>query len=126
MDSSNYDPAPAWSAGNHLVALNYQTPDIPMHVNRGRFRENGKSGYVLKPAYMTNPSEAARHAGRKKLSVTVLSGQHLPKPSGSEHGLIVNPFVSISVHGEKKEGRSVRTKAVHDNGFNPIWNEVSW
>ena len=97
-----------------------------MHVNRGRFRENGKTGYVLKPSYMTNPLKVAKPATHKKLVVTVLSGQHLPKPSGSEHGLIVNPFVSISVHGEKKEGRPVRTKTVQDNGFNPIWNEVSW
>ncbi len=32
------------------VALNYQTPDEPMHINAGMFLNNGNCGYVLKPA----------------------------------------------------------------------------
>jgi hypothetical protein len=56
VDSSNYDPVPAWTAGNQMVALNYQTSDVPMHCNRGRFRENGNCGYVLKPQSMLVPT----------------------------------------------------------------------
>lgn len=34
------------------VALNYQTPDEPMQLNRGLFGDNGGCGYVLKPDFM--------------------------------------------------------------------------
>jgi hypothetical protein len=77
VDSSNYDPTPAWSAGNQMVALNYQTSSVPMHLNHGKFRENGGCGYVLKPPYML--SNAAPSNGIK-LTVNVLSAHQLPKP----------------------------------------------
>lgn len=32
-----------------MVALNFQTLDLPMLLNYGRFLENNRSGYVLKP-----------------------------------------------------------------------------
>lgn len=84
VDSSNYDPCEAWSAGNQLVALNYQTASMPMWINWGKFRENGSCGYVLKPEYMLtdeySPSDAIR------LCVHIISGQQLPKPGGSQKG----------------------------------------
>jgi phosphatidylinositol phospholipase C, delta len=49
VDSSNYNPLLAWSVGCQLVALNFQTPDTPLILNDGRFRENNGCGYVLKP-----------------------------------------------------------------------------
>ena len=36
------------------MALNYQTPDEPMHVYKGLFIDNGGCGYVLKPEFMRN------------------------------------------------------------------------
>ncbi len=35
-----------------LVALNYQTPGLMMDLNDGRYQQNGKCGYILKPAIM--------------------------------------------------------------------------
>jgi hypothetical protein len=35
VDSSNYNPMGPWTIGAQLVALNYQTPGLPMQVNRG-------------------------------------------------------------------------------------------
>uniref|UniRef100_A0A7S2Y369 phosphoinositide phospholipase C n=1 Tax=Entomoneis paludosa TaxID=265537 RepID=A0A7S2Y369_9STRA len=32
-----------------MVALNFQTPDTPLIINDGRFRENKRCGYILKP-----------------------------------------------------------------------------
>ena len=52
VDSSNYDPVPAWGAGNQMVALNYQTHGLHKHINIGKFRQNGNTGYVLKVAYI--------------------------------------------------------------------------
>ena len=35
-----------------MVALNFQTPDLPMQLNQGKFEFNGTSGYLLKPEFM--------------------------------------------------------------------------
>jgi hypothetical protein len=37
------------------VALNYQTPGAAMQLNKGKFSENGNSGYILKPEAMRAP-----------------------------------------------------------------------
>ena len=58
FDSSNYDPVASWNYGCQVVALNYQTPDLPMQLNRGRFRDNGNCGYVLRPPFL-NPAPPA-------------------------------------------------------------------
>ncbi len=87
VDSSNLDPCPPWSAGNQLVALNYQTPCVQMHLNDAKFRENGGCGYVLKPGYML-PGGAMPKAGYR-LVVHVISGQRLPKPEGETKGEVV-------------------------------------
>eukprot|EP01117_Protostelium_nocturnum_P011946 TRINITY_DN4370_c0_g1_i2.p1 TRINITY_DN4370_c0_g1~~TRINITY_DN4370_c0_g1_i2.p1 ORF type:complete len:1078 (+),score=361.84 TRINITY_DN4370_c0_g1_i2:54-3287(+) len=52
VDSSNYNPMTAWNIGCQLVALNYQTEGDPMYLQHGKFNENGRSGYVLKPQWM--------------------------------------------------------------------------
>ena len=52
VDSTNYNPLPMWRCGVQMVALNYQYPDVCIHLNQGFFRQNGGCGYVLKPAVM--------------------------------------------------------------------------
>jgi len=52
FDSSNYDPMPLWACGVQMVSLNFQKPDLYMHLNQGFFRNNGGCGYVLKPSVM--------------------------------------------------------------------------
>lgn len=127
VDSSNYDPAPAWVAGNHLVALNYQTSDVPMHVNRGKFRENGQCGYVLKPESLLDLNIDSYYFGVMglKISVTVISAHQLPKPGGATTGEVIDPFVVLSMHGSPEDEKEVRTVTIDDNGFNPVWNEVN-
>lgn len=49
IDSSNFNPVFFWAFGIQLVALNYQTDDLPLAINTGMFEENGSCGYVLKP-----------------------------------------------------------------------------
>ena len=42
VDSSNYSPAPFWSVGVQMAALNFQTPHTaPLQLNTGFFRLNG-------------------------------------------------------------------------------------
>ena len=61
FDSSNYDPMLMWRCGVQMVSLNFQYPDIFMHLNQGFFRRNGGCGYILKPAIMRreNPGEGS-------------------------------------------------------------------
>lgn len=49
VDSSNYNPVLAWAVGCQLVALNFQTNDIPLLLNDGLFLQNSSCGYVRKP-----------------------------------------------------------------------------
>ena len=35
-----------------MVSLNFQTPDLPMQLNQGKFEYNGNCGYLLKPEFM--------------------------------------------------------------------------
>ncbi|KAG7243279.1 hypothetical protein INR49_011726 [Caranx melampygus] len=52
VDSSNYMPQLFWNVGCQMVALNFQTLDLPMQLNMGVFEYNGRSGYLLKPEFM--------------------------------------------------------------------------
>jgi phosphatidylinositol phospholipase C, delta len=88
VDSSNLDPCPPWSAGNQLVALNYQTPCVQMHLNDSKFRENGNCGYVLKPPFMLQP---VMPKASFRLVVNVISAQRLPKPEGETKGEVPSP-----------------------------------
>merc|ERR1739848_912630 len=55
VDSSNYLPQIFWNAGCQMVSLNYQTADLAMQLNLGKFEFNGRSGYLLKPEFMRRP-----------------------------------------------------------------------
>lgn len=35
-----------------MVSLNFQTADLPMQLNQGKFEYNGNCGYLLKPDFM--------------------------------------------------------------------------
>ena len=54
VNSSNYDPIIPFLAGSQIIALNFQTPDLPMLIYLSKFQENGgnKCGYLLKPSWM--------------------------------------------------------------------------
>ncbi len=47
VDSSNYMPQIFWNAGCQMVSLNFQTPDLPMQLNLGKFEYNGNCGLVI-------------------------------------------------------------------------------
>lgn len=127
VDSSNYDPTPAWNAGCQVVALNYQTHSLPTWLNDGKFGDNGGCGYVRKPDFMlVDKGELSWDATTtsvtsKKLVVRLISGHYLPKPLGeSEKTEVIDPYVEVSVHGLSK-AQKFKTDAVNNNGFNPTW-----
>ena len=126
VDSSNYIPLLAWSTGCQLVALNFQTSDIALKLNDGRFRENGRCGYVLKPSSLMAKDDFSEAAVSMQLTVRILSGNCLPKPKGQHSGDCINPFVKLSVYDVKNDEKDTvstyQTPVVMHNGFFPIWN----
>lgn len=111
-----------------MIALNFQTPDKPMQILMGKFRDNGGCGYVLKPSFMLHedydPNEASSCDGLEQVLVTlrIIAARHLFK-SGRTN--LSSPLVEIEVLGASYDsGLKHRTKAIADNGFNPIWNDV--
>jgi hypothetical protein len=122
VDSSNLDPVRYWRAGCQMVALNYQTFDKPMRINRGFFLQNNNCGYILKPSFNFNQSWT--------ISVAIISGYMLPKPRNQTKGEIVDPFVVTTLISPSLEPNSesieekFKTCVIEDNGFNPIWNNI--
>uniref|UniRef100_A0A4W2I7X4 Phosphoinositide phospholipase C n=1 Tax=Bos indicus x Bos taurus TaxID=30522 RepID=A0A4W2I7X4_BOBOX len=128
-DSSNYSPVEMWNGGCQIVALNFQTPGSEMDVYQGRFLDNGACGYVLKPAFLRDPnstfnSRALAHGPwwtPKRLNVRVISGQQLPKVNKNKNS-IVDPKVTVEIHGVSRDVASRQTAVVTNNGFNPWWD----
>jgi phosphatidylinositol phospholipase C delta len=118
-----------WNMGCQLVALNYQTSDKAMMLNDAMFRANGGTGYILKPEFMrtsTNrTSFSANILSRKPviIDIMVISGQHIPKPGQSSEGEVVDPYVLVKIRGHPFDKQKLRTRYIHNNGFNPVWNE---
>eukprot|EP00953_Heterococcus_sp_UTEX-ZZ885_P015737 8868-Heterococcus_DN1.PRE.1 len=140
VDSSNYDPCPSWNVGSQIVALNYQTPGLPMHLNHGKFRDNGGCGYVLKPEYLLTSSDNTTTtattrfdpctiaplgaAATVKFVVWIMSAQSLPKPGGSQSGEIIDPYVKVALHGVPADTKPAQnTRAIDDNGMNPVYDQ---
>eukprot|EP00061_Rhincodon_typus_P015983 g43952.t1 len=132
LESSNLNPQEFWNCGCQLVTINYQTPGPMLDLNIGWFRQNGCCGYVLRPAVMRD--EVSYFNAYLKgivpgslpqvLHIKVISGQMFPKPRGSgTKGDVIDPYVYVEIRGIPADCAEVRTKTVHLNGENPIFDE---
>lgn len=123
--SSNYMPQIFWNAGCQLVALNFQTLDLPMQLNLGFFEYNARSGYILKPDSMrrkdrpfdpfTELTVDGIVAGTVK--VKIISGQFLTDRK-------VGTYVEVDMFGLPADTvrRKFRTKTCPNNGMNPVYS----
>ncbi|KAL2078220.1 hypothetical protein ACEWY4_025905 [Coilia grayii] len=129
IDSANPNPLPFWLHGMQLVALNYQTDDLPMQLNTALFEANGHCGYVLKPPVLwerscplyQNISPMERDTEGMlptTYTITVVSGQNVCP--GNTSG---SPCVELEVLGAPSDCCHVRTKPIHRNPLNPMWSE---
>ena len=130
-NSSNYDPCEFWNFGAQMVAINFQTPGAERDVYLARFQQNGNCGYVLKPdcirypeTYSFDPLNVKDYNKGVKLTVTVITGQQLPKPKSELKGEVVDPFVRIDIYGIDDDRQTKETQWIKDNGFNPRWDET--
>lgn len=122
FDSSNFMPMVSWCAGYHIVALNYQTKDVPMRLNLGKFYDNGGCGYVLKPAPLRSLNAKPENV-KKILHIRLVSAWQLPKESGTPKGEVIDPYVKIKMYGITEDTKRYRSKVIQNNGFNPHWDE---
>ncbi|XP_011155850.2 1-phosphatidylinositol 4,5-bisphosphate phosphodiesterase [Solenopsis invicta] len=124
-DSSNYMPQIFWNAGCQMVALNFQTPDLPIQLNQGKFEYNGTTGYLLKPDFMRRPdrsfdpfSEDVDGIITAQCAVQVIAGQFLSDKK-------VGTYVEVDMYGLPADTikKEFRTRMVPANGLNPVYNE---
>uniref|UniRef100_A0A670YXL4 1-phosphatidylinositol 4,5-bisphosphate phosphodiesterase n=1 Tax=Pseudonaja textilis TaxID=8673 RepID=A0A670YXL4_PSETE len=123
VDSSNYMPQVFWNAGCQMVALNFQSLDLPMQLNLGIFEYNRRSGYLLKPEFMRrsdkffDPFTEDIVDGIVANTVKIISGQFL---SDKRIGI----YVEVDMFGLPVDTkRKFRTRASQGNSFNPVWDE---
>ncbi|KAM7349193.1 no receptor potential A isoform 1-T7 [Cochliomyia hominivorax] len=125
-DSSNYMPQVFWNAGCQMVSLNFQTSDLPMQLNQGKFEYNGGCGYLLKPDFMRrsdkdfDPFADAPVDGviAAQCSVKIIAGQFLSDKK-------VGTYVEVDMYGLPSDTvkKEFRTRLVPNNGLNPVYNE---
>lgn len=116
IDSSNYNPVSFWNSGSQMIALNYQTPDKPMQINMGKFKENGGCGFILKPSFMLdeNYKPYEKKSIEKKVNqltviLRVIGARHLCKLGRGT----ASPFVEVEIIGaEYDSGIKLVTKTV--------------
>ncbi|KAI1715497.1 phosphatidylinositol-specific phospholipase c, X domain-containing protein [Ditylenchus destructor] len=123
QDSSNMNPVPSWICGIQAVAMNMQTASEEMDLVKGLFGVNGNIGYVLKPKVLLDGIDPRhkRVEAEMEFQLAIICGQYLPKPEPGKD--IIDPYVSVEIFGVPSDERKARTRAVRNNGFNPVWNE---
>ncbi|EGD77973.1 phospholipase C gamma 1 [Salpingoeca rosetta] len=124
INSTNFNPQAFWNVGCQLVALNWQTNDMPMQLNFGKFEDNARTGFLLKPALYTEPSKTYNPFNRLPIddvvplnvSVKVLSVYGVARKSGS-------PYVEVQFFGIPADSKKLqfKTRACRGRGFNPRW-----
>ncbi|CAF1556127.1 unnamed protein product [Adineta steineri] len=139
-NSNNPNPIDPWNFGIQIVAVNYQNNDSFMELCHGKFLDNGKCGYILKPNYLMhsdkakfNPLDYLIKSSNKisknileypqRLIITIISGQFLYRSNRNKND-ISNPYVVVSTHGIVCDKQIQKTKFIQNNGLNPLWNET--
>nr|XP_033809225.1 1-phosphatidylinositol 4,5-bisphosphate phosphodiesterase zeta-1 [Geotrypetes seraphini] len=127
--SSNYNPQEFWNVGCQMVALNFQTPGLPMDLQNGKFQDNGGCGYLLKPEFLRNsqsnfnPNSQRHRFAPVTLSMRIISGFQL-QPSSLSSSNTADPLVVVEVHGVPTDQAKQQIQARKSNAFNPQWNET--
>ncbi|KAK2101281.1 1-phosphatidylinositol 4,5-bisphosphate phosphodiesterase zeta-1 [Saguinus oedipus] len=93
------------------VALNFQTPGLPMDLQNGKFLDNGGSGYILKPHFLRDSKSDFNPSNIKEsmpvtLTIRLSSFSHHPNTAGFEklHAMSTSgPSHFISAENERIE-----------------------
>lgn len=149
ITSNNFDPLLYWRRGVQMAALNWQTFDLGMQLNRAMF-DGGRdsSGYVLKPDELRDiqvlPYNAELAGGMRQRTVVsftidVISAQQLMRPANLPANKSMDPYVEVEVFyvcekkPDKKKNeasspidcdspKKFQTAIIRENGFNPMFD----
>lgn len=140
VDSSNLDPSFAWRQGIQVVALNWQSCDKGMMLNKGMFA--GSGGWVLKPSEYrgsaarssstsSSPQEqlaaAVNDGGPKSvqastsvrrnvnLSIEIYAGQNIMAGDGKSNPKSFHPYVACHLHVERPKDSIHATSKDYDS-----------
>ena len=119
FSSSNPDPLLFWRRGVQMVALNWQTYDLPMQLNEAMFAGGfDRLGYVCKPQELRQTLD--EHTWRPpicdngkvqkrviKFSVDMISAQQLPRPRNLGVDALLNPYIEIEMFSAEDKGKDV-------------------
>ncbi|XP_019690168.1 1-phosphatidylinositol 4,5-bisphosphate phosphodiesterase zeta-1 isoform X3 [Felis catus] len=128
-DSSNFNPQEFWNIGCQMVALNFQTPGLPMDLQNGKFLDNGGSGYILKPQFLRdiktqfNPNKPPNQSDPVTLTIRLISGIQLP-PSNHSSSNKADALVILELFGVPNDQTKQQTRVIKRNAFSPRWNET--
>ncbi|EGX89645.1 PLC-like phosphodiesterase [Cordyceps militaris CM01] len=147
LASSNFDPLLYWRRGVQMAALNWQTFDSGMQLNRAMF-DGGRdsSGYVLKPPELRDiqvlPYNSDIARGKKERSIVsfsihMLSAQQLMRPANLAASKSMDFYVEVEVlHANDKRDKKeepfdrdretdtslkFQTEVIRENGFSPMF-----
>ena len=148
LGSTNFDPIAYWRRGVQMAAVNWQTFDLGMQLNRAMFQGGvDQSGYVLKPPELrgiqVGPyNHDVAECGKKERSVVafsidVLSAQQLMRPANLPANKSMDPYIEVEVfHANDKRDKmgaststtheldsplKYQTEVIRENGFNPMF-----
>lgn len=126
VDSSNYMPQIFWNTGCQMVSLNFQTSDLGMQLNMGKFEYNGNSGFLLKPDFLRRSDKYFDPFSESPVdgviaaycSIRIISGQFISEKR-------IGTYVEVDMYGLPTDTirREFRTKTIPNNGLNPYYNE---
>ena len=119
VTSSNPDPLLFWRRGVQMVALNWQTHDLPMQMNEAMFAcGSDRLGYVLKPRELRQslqehtwegpgPSDGKVQRKIIKFSIDMISAQQLPRPRSMSPDDELNPYIEIEMFSADDKGKGL-------------------
>uniref|UniRef100_A0A914NS70 phosphoinositide phospholipase C n=1 Tax=Meloidogyne incognita TaxID=6306 RepID=A0A914NS70_MELIC len=109
-----------------MAALNFQTPDVCIQLNQGKFEYNDQCGYLLKPDFMRRPDRTFDPFSESPVdgviaahcSVRIISGQFLCERKAGT-------YVEVEMYGLPTDTirKEHRSRLVPANSLFPVYNE---
>eukprot|EP01147_Barroeca_monosierra_P002092 gene2092-5146_t len=112
--------------GTRINSTNFnpQTDDMPLQLNFGKFEDNGRSGYILKPLLYTDPSKTYNPFNRLPIddvvplnvSVKIISLYGINKKTST-------PYVEVQFYGIPADSKKhqYKTRQCRGRGLCPRW-----
>ena len=111
---------PAWAAGVQICPVNVHATTAMSLAEEAFFQDNGRCGFLEKPAWMLREPMTPPPENAVKLRVKIVSARQLPRIDNE----VVDPFVAMFVKGWKDDQHHHTTKVIINNGWDPRWDET--